>query len=442
MSSHWTFDALRIVELLASFLIDIAAKGTVILLLALFVTWALRRSSAAMRHAAWSLTMLSLVMLPVAWWALPSLAIPILPRVERQVPSVDIVTVEDQIETPPETLNPLNVPPEPIEFAPDVSSESVASSVPQREEVHDFLPEPAIALLTQPVNSVSEAPVLAAQNRNENNSRLSSTLISFVWGFGVALFAAVLALCVLKAGRLRRHSELVTAGVWYGLLAELSQRLRICRQVELREHSEPIVPLTSGVIRSVVLLPENARDWAEPMKRTVLLHELAHVRRGDVAWQLLGRVACTLFWFHPLAWYGLRRLRQEGEQACDDAVVRSGERASDYANQLLQVAQFCCEPRGLSLGVAMAEGNSLEVRIKSLFDKTLSHEPVRRSTSLILLFLCAVTLAAVSAIRPVEATIVAAEAASGSAQTFLLSAEDTGASRTDKVPSETNAGEN
>jgi hypothetical protein len=77
----------RLFESLAIFLIDIAAKGTVLLMLAFFVTWLLRRSSAAMRHAVWSLTMLSLVLLPVAWWALPSLTIPILPRAESPVSS-------------------------------------------------------------------------------------------------------------------------------------------------------------------------------------------------------------------------------------------------------------------------------------------------------------------------------------------------------------------
>jgi beta-lactamase regulating signal transducer with metallopeptidase domain len=257
-------------------------------------------------------------------------------------------------------------------------------------------------------------------------------IISVVWVSGVLLFAAILALCVLKAVVLRRRSEVVTTGVWYRLLAELSQRLQIRRPVELREHTEPIVPLTWGVIRSVVLLPESAREWAKPMKRTVLLHELAHVRRGDIACQLRGRIACTLFWFHPLAWYGLRRLRQEGEQACDDAVVHSGERASDYADQLLQVAQFCCEPRGLSLGVAMAEGNSLEVRVKSLFDTTRSHEPVRRSTSLILLLLCAITLAAVSVIRPVAVTVAAAESSPGPA--LSSSAGNTDGPRPERVP--------
>jgi beta-lactamase regulating signal transducer with metallopeptidase domain len=423
---------LRIVEPLASFLIDIAAKGTVLLVLAFFVTWLLRRSSAAMRHAVWSLTMLSLVLLPVAWWALPSLTIPILPSIESPVSSVESDTVANQALIPPATVEPRSVPPGPAQPGPAVSSVTVASSDGQREIFHDSRPEPATAPPIQPVDRVSEAQLPAAGKPKGRTAELSSRLISVVWVSGVVLFAAVLVLCVLKAVVLRRRSEVVTTGVWYRLLAELSQRLQIRRPVELREHAEPVVPLTWGVFRSVVLIPESAREWVEPMKRTVLLHELAHVRRGDVGCQLLGRIACTLFWFHPLAWYGLRRLRQEGEQACDDAVVRSGERASDYADQLLQVAQFCCEPRGLSLGVAMAEGNSLEVRVKSLFDTTRSHEPVRKTVSLMMLLVCGIMLAAVSAVRPVASTVVAAESSSGSALTS--SAGNADSPRPERVP--------
>jgi beta-lactamase regulating signal transducer with metallopeptidase domain len=154
-------------------------------------------------------------------------------------------------------------------------------------------------------------------------------IISVVWVSGVLLFAAILALCVLKAVVLRRRSEVVTTGVWYRLLAELSQRLQIRRPVELREHTEPIVPLTWGVIRSVVLLPESAREWAKPMKRTVLLHELAHVRRGDIACQLRGRIACTLFWFSSA---GLVRTtaaatgRRTSVRRCRCAFGREGQR--------------------------------------------------------------------------------------------------------------------
>lgn len=136
------------------------------------------------------------------------------------------------------------------------------------------------------------------------------------------------------------------------------------------------------------------------MRRAVLLHELAHVQRGDVACQVLGRLTCVLYWFHPLAWFALRQLRQEREQACDDAVVGTGEKASDYAEQLLAVARMCCAPRGLSLGVAMAEGSSLERRVKSLFDSARSHGPLTRRVAIASFLVGGAILAGLAPIEP------------------------------------------
>lgn len=409
MSTHWTFDALRIVEPLASFVTDIAAKGTVILLLALFATWTLRRSSAAMRHAVWLLTMFMLLLLPAVSWVLPPIAIPILPQIEEGVVLVDVGAEGEGSEPSPQKLNSGSSPTASTASVPAVSPSVMTSLAAEQQAATNVPPEVAVVPTEQLVRPGFGSQPLATEAPKVLATDIPALFISIVWALGVVSFATYVALCVVKAAVLRRQSEAVTTGVWNRLLAELTQRLRLRRAIERCEHPEPVVPLTLGVLRAVVLLPQIGREWPEPMKRTVLLHELAHVRRRDVACQLLGRMACTLFWFHPFAWYGLRRLRQEGEQACDDAVVRSGERASDYADQLLQVAQFCCEPRGLSPGLAMAEGSSLEVRVKSMFDKTRSHEPIRKSSFSILLLFGTITLAAVSSVRPVAGTVVAAD---------------------------------
>jgi beta-lactamase regulating signal transducer with metallopeptidase domain len=135
------------------------------------------------------------------------------------------------------------------------------------------------------------------------------------------------------------------------------------KTVELREHPGDVVPLTLGVIWAVVVLPRQARNWTDRLKRTVLLHELAHVRRRDVAYQWLGRLACALYWFHPLAWWGLRKLRQEREQACDDLVIHCGERATEYAEDLAVVAKRFQNQRGLACVVAMAGCRNPNLRI-------------------------------------------------------------------------------
>ena len=62
------------------------------------------------------------------------------------------------------------------------------------------------------------------------------------------------------------------------------------------------MPMTFGVLRPTVLLPEEARAWSGERRRVVLLHELAHVLRGDAVTHLLARTALALHWWNPLAW--------------------------------------------------------------------------------------------------------------------------------------------
>jgi hypothetical protein len=83
-------DMLTLARSFASLLLDSAAKGTALLLLAALATWLCRRSSAALRHSIWCLAMGGLLVLPVASWALPAWQIPILPP-ESLLPPVSEV---------------------------------------------------------------------------------------------------------------------------------------------------------------------------------------------------------------------------------------------------------------------------------------------------------------------------------------------------------------
>ena len=97
----------------------------------------------------------------------------------------------------------------------------------------------------------------------------------------------------------------------------------------------------------------------------------------DVGFQLIGRLATAVYWFHPLAWYALHRLRAECECACDDYVVHVGERRTDYAQQLVDLARSL-RAASLTAAVPMTRKNTLEQRIKALFDEGRSHQPLSR----------------------------------------------------------------
>ncbi len=131
-----------------------------------------------------------------------------------------------------------------------------------------------------------------------------------------------------------------------------------------------LAPMAAGIFRHVILLPASARDWTADQLRLVLAHELFHHRRRDPLTQALAQLVCAFYWPHPLAWLAAARLRREREQACDDAVLRLGARASEYAQVLVDLARSLrgAQPGWAAAGVAMSHVSNLERRIQAMLD--------------------------------------------------------------------------
>jgi beta-lactamase regulating signal transducer with metallopeptidase domain len=83
----------------------------------------------------------------------------------------------------------------------------------------------------------------------------------------------------------------------------------------------------------------------------VFRHELAHVRRRDGVRELGWWLLVVTFWFHPLVWWGARRMRAIREQCCDRTVAAlPGHCAKTYRQALLQVVRLVHLPApGLAL---------------------------------------------------------------------------------------------
>ena len=108
----------------------------------------------------------------------------------------------------------------------------------------------------------------------------------------------------------------------------------------------------------------------------VLLHELAHIHRGDWLQLISSEIALAVWWFHPLAWWMSRSVRRDAEQAADDLVLAAGTRPSEYAAQLLEIV------RGLRQGetaprpaMAMAQTAGIEERVRSILDERRRRGP-------------------------------------------------------------------
>jgi beta-lactamase regulating signal transducer with metallopeptidase domain len=134
-------------------------------------------------------------------------------------------------------------------------------------------------------------------------------------------------------------------------------------------------PLACGVVKPLIILPRDARQWDATRLRAVLLHESAHVRRRDCLAKVVAQASRALLWWNPLARMMSARADQEQERACDEAVLSAGVAPDDYARALLDTARECSS--SILLGCTMSSSSVLRARLEHLF---VWRPGVRRAT--------------------------------------------------------------
>lgn len=159
------------------------------------------------------------------------------------------------------------------------------------------------------------------------------------------------------------------------ILTTVAGQLRCQRTIGLEESIGDCMPMTWGVFRPHILLPRSAEEWSDTRLRVVLAHELAHVQRMDWLIQMGVQVVCAVYWFNPLFWMAANQSFRESELACDDAVLRLGVDARDYASHLLDIARgFRHSQAGWAL--AMARTSNLEKRFAALLLAKMNRQAI------------------------------------------------------------------
>jgi beta-lactamase regulating signal transducer with metallopeptidase domain len=191
-----------------------------------------------------------------------------------------------------------------------------------------------------------------------------------LWLAGALLFAVRLAISLLYLERLKRDA----------LPLPIAQRTRLerwasvakgGRDVRLCRSSEIVTPVAVGIFDAMILIPERLLDDlpAEDLDR-ILLHELAHLRRGDDWLNALERIAEALFFFNPGIRWIIGQLDVEREVACDDWVLKQRSEALPYAQCLVKLVEGVIWPYRPTMapGVFVTR-RSISIRIERLLAK-------------------------------------------------------------------------
>jgi beta-lactamase regulating signal transducer with metallopeptidase domain len=136
-------------------------------------------------------------------------------------------------------------------------------------------------------------------------------------------------------------------------------------------------PATFGWIRPTILLPEVCLEQDRSGLEDVLLHELHHVRRWDFLWNGLAVLSRALLFFHPAAWYAVRRMEFNRELACDlAAVADSPARRAEYAECLIRFARLIAVQDSRNWGIDFAAPpGQLKARVHSILKASKTPSP-------------------------------------------------------------------
>jgi beta-lactamase regulating signal transducer with metallopeptidase domain len=361
----------RIAESWSALFLPVVLKGSVLLALLLLAGRLMRSASASARHLVWFLGTIGLLLLPVLEAGIPSWKVVPVPGRERG----SAIPGASGLEAAPATVIGAAV----------VAPAKVAGgdiSMPALVALGDISAR----------GRTRDAEGLRAQRQPEASVPLAAWCFS-VWLSGILLLALVRARGMAHLGLFQREARPPAGGGWPQLLRSLCQDLGVATPPALLVSPRALAPMTWGLRRPVVLLPRDCHGWSEDLRRQVLLHELAHVRRRDCLTQLVAQCACLLHWFNPLVWVAARRLRGEREGACDDLVLGAGALPSSYANHLLQIASHLgARKRTASAGLAMARRSGIFDRLDAVLDarrcrRTPSRRAVAVAGGLILAFI-------------------------------------------------------
>lgn len=187
-------------------------------------------------------------------------------------------------------------------------------------------------------DAVSRAPVLC--RITESISATPGVIAGTIWllGTALALFLKVRNYRHFSIG-IRRAGEVPADRRINVLLEELTAGLSVKNKPEIRESKEISVPITLGLCKPVIMIPVEERNMAD--FKLVLHHELIHIKRKDLWYKWLYQILLCIHWFNPVLYLIGRKLNEDCELSCDEAVLadltQEGKKA--YGNMLINAAE-------------------------------------------------------------------------------------------------------
>ncbi|GAB1267159.1 hypothetical protein NBRC116493_04120 [Aurantivibrio infirmus] len=357
--------------------LELLIRITLLLSVASLAAVLLRYQSAALRRLIWVGAFSLILLIPLLSVALPK--IPLLATEQDTTAAIanEIVGINNE-------AKPLN------------KLEEINNSTGVNHEA-----KTNVEVLDVPADNSSTITPGIIENSGQDSLAINLELSLFLlWAMGFVFFSLRLLRHTLMARALFRRSQALNMD---DPLYLFTQNISRENRISLYSSDELSTPIALGIIRPSVVLPADYISWSRSKQESAILHELGHINNADSFTRILAYISCTIYWFHPLAWYGFRKLKEEQEKSADNFVLDKGVAASTYAQDLLDIVKTI-QSKQLNSGVMTAMGSYsfFPQRMRSILSTSQSRRGLSRGqTTITLLALIAIaTVLAIFSARP------------------------------------------
>jgi len=160
-----------------------------------------------------------------------------------------------------------------------------------------------------------------------------------LWALGASVTLGRLAAGFWRLRRLRRSCTPIAAAILDPAVRKTLDAVGAAA-ITIASSESVRVPAAIGFGKPTIILPAWAlRELPSEDLNVILLHEFAHLRRGDDWTNLIQKIVRALFFFHPVVWWIESRLSVEREMACDDVVLAETANPHRYATCLVSLLE-------------------------------------------------------------------------------------------------------
>ncbi len=182
---------------------------------------------------------------------------------------------------------------------------------------------------------------MAAANRTFDLTAFVERLVPLVWIGGAVACLLITIIANVRLWLCLRKSAACDDARLLELWKECCQKVGCRRTIPILHVDMIDQAAIAGLFRAKLLLPTAALQLTDEQLRMVMLHELGHVRRHDIAANWLLALVQVIQWWNPVYWLAAARFRALREQACDAFALRKldGESARAYSELLLRLLE-------------------------------------------------------------------------------------------------------